>query len=179
MKLTEDEARRTAWVDNALKRHEGPLIRYAAGITGNLDLARDVVQDTFLRLCVARRGDMEDHLAAWLYTVCRNRALDVRKKEGRMEPLREDAAAACADGGASPSSVAARNETHDLLLETLNTLPADQREAFRLKFQDGLTYREIGQVMGKSLGSVSTLITTALNTMRHRLRATMDLAQEG
>lgn len=179
MVSNKDNPHGAVWVGKALERFERPLIRYAQSITGDLERARDVVQDTFLRLCTARREEVEDHLAAWLYTVCRNRALDVRKKEARMEPLCEATVAARADEGAGPSAVAARNETQALVLDTLSTLPTEQQEAFRLKFQDGMTYREIGQVMGKSLGSVNALMTAALTTMRGRLRASIDLAQEG
>ena len=75
------------WIRQALERYEKPLIRYACRITGDLETARDVVQDAFLRLCQADRAKVDGHLAAWLYTVCRNRAYDVRRKEGRMDAL--------------------------------------------------------------------------------------------
>lgn len=166
------------WVREALERYEQPLIRHAYRITGDVERARDVVQDTFLKLCTANRADVEERLAGWLFTVCRNRALDVRKKEGRMGLLKDAQAVADPDESGRPSEVAARNEAHALVLEALEKLPEDQREAFRLKFQDHMTYREIGQVMGKSLGTVSRLLTAALNSIRLQLRAGMDLAQE-
>ena len=64
------------------------------------------------------------------------------------------------------------------IFEALDTLSEDHKEAFRLKFQDQLTYREISQIMGKSLGTVSKLITTALCTVRDRLMAAEALRQE-
>ena len=73
-----------------LHRLQGPLIRYALLITGDLDRARDAVQDTFLQLCSNNRAPLNGHLEQWLYTVCRNRALDVRRKEGRMHPITEN-----------------------------------------------------------------------------------------
>ena len=158
------------WVKEALLRYEQPLVRHATRILGDEERARDVVQETFMRLCAARRADVEDRLAAWLYTVCRNRALDVRKKEGRMGSLDQARAEGIANGGASPRELVARSEAHGLVLRAIHELPVDQREAFRLKFQDHLTYREIGQVMGKSLGTVSTLITAALASVRDQVR---------
>src|SRR5713226_5175292 len=78
------------WIRSILDMYEGPLIRYAAAIVGDIERARDVVQDTFLRLCaqkdLLRFGD---HLAPWLFTVCRNRAFDLRRKEGPMQPMDE------------------------------------------------------------------------------------------
>ena len=70
------------------------------------------------------------------------------------------------------------DETRSFVLEALSVLPENQQEACRLKFQDELTYREISQVMGISLGTVSNLITTALDSVRQQLRARPDLAQE-
>ena len=86
---------------------------------------------------------------------------------------------AIADTRSSPGEAAMRNEVHDIVLEVVGTLSADEREAFRLKFQDQLTYREIAQVMGKSLGTVSKLLTSALGTVRDQLRTRLELVQEG
>lgn len=159
------------WIRAALDRFERPLLRYALRLTGDLETARDVVQDTFLKLCEARPERVDGHLAAWLYTVCRNRAFDVRKKEGRMDPLAEEALESCPARDPSPGTVAAGREVHGMVLDALRGLPEREREAFRLKFQDDLTYREISQIMGVSLGTVSTLIAGALDTVRGRLRA--------
>ena len=166
------------WIRGALERYERPLIRYATGITGNIEQARDVVQDTFLRLCEAEPAKVDGHLAAWLYTVCRNRALDVRRHEGRMDSLQDEQTNSVQSGAAEPSALVARNEAYTLALEALSTLPENQQEAVRLKFQDEMTYREISQVMGISLGTVSRLIAAALVGLRDQLRGTIDLAQE-
>ena len=74
------------WVRDVLAEYEAPLIRYAHSICGDLDRARDAVQDTFIRLCDADRERVEGYLAAWLYRVCRNRILEIMRKENRMQP---------------------------------------------------------------------------------------------
>ena len=76
-----------------VERYEGQLVRYAARITGDVERGRDVVQDAFLRLWREDRAKVDGHLAEWLYTVCRNRALDVQRKERRMKPLSPEKAA--------------------------------------------------------------------------------------
>ena len=78
------------WVRAAVDRFEGPLTLYAARLLGDADAARDVVQDTFLRLCAQDRAAIESRLAEWLFTVCRNRALDVLRKESRMTQLSDE-----------------------------------------------------------------------------------------
>ena len=62
------------WVRDAVARFESPLTLYAARLLGDAEAARDVVQETFLRLCVQDRASIETRLAEWLFTVCRNRA---------------------------------------------------------------------------------------------------------
>jgi RNA polymerase sigma-70 factor (ECF subfamily) len=76
---------RNAWVRAAVERFEGPLARYAFRIVGEMESARDIVQETFLKLCGQDRDRVEPHLAEWLFTVCRNRALDVLRKEKRVK----------------------------------------------------------------------------------------------
>ncbi len=73
-----------------LQRFELPLLQYATRIIGDRDRARDVVQETFMRL--QRDGaDVDDNAPVkWLFTVCRNRALNVCRKERRMTYLDEE-----------------------------------------------------------------------------------------
>ncbi len=75
-----DETRQAEWVRAAVDRYAGPLTRYATLITGDLEQARDVVQDTFVRLCAEKPSTVNAHLGQWLFTVCRNRALDVQRR---------------------------------------------------------------------------------------------------
>lgn len=79
----------TEWVIEALNEYEQPLLRYAKWLLGDLDAARDVVQETFLRLCREDRQRLEGRVAAWLFTVARNLALDARKQSGRLAALDE------------------------------------------------------------------------------------------
>jgi len=174
--MAEKPLTKAKWIEAALVRYEQPLIRKAIRITGDFELARDVVQDTFLKLCKADRSQIEDHLAAWLFTVCRNRALDVQKKERRMGRL--DDPPAIPEYAANPAEKASVNETLALVQEALDSLTDEHREAFRLKFQDQLTYREISDVTGRSLGTVSRLITAALCAVRDRLQVGGKLVQE-
>src|SRR5687767_2374444 len=82
-------AGRLEWIRRALDRYEGQLTRYAQRITGDGERARDVVQETFLRLCREPPAAVDGHLAEWLFTVCRNQALDVCRKESRMTLMTE------------------------------------------------------------------------------------------
>jgi len=95
-----------------------------------------------------------------------------------MQPLHEEQLTHLPSPRPGPSAQAEREENSRLVLAALNELPADQREACLLKFNDELTYREIGRVMGKSVGTVSSLLTGALNTIRKRMGAALEPALE-
>jgi len=157
------------WIKAALREHEGALVRYAAQITGDLDRARDVVQDTFLRLCAEEPARLDGHLAQWLFTVCRNRALDIQRKEQRMKPLDDLELATRASREHSPSAQAEQNDSAGRAQKFLKHLPPNQQEVVRLKFQNGLSYKEIAGVTNLSVTNVGFLIHTALKTLRQQM----------
>ena len=154
------------WVRSAVDRYEGPLTLYAARLLGNADAARDVVQETFLRLCSQDRAAIELRLAEWLFTVCRNRALDVLRKESRMTRLSEEQVQRCLSPAPSPPDVAERREMTSRVSDLLETLPTNQREVLRLKFQNGFSYQEISRISGHSVSNVGYLIHAGMKTLR-------------
>lgn len=160
----------SSWVPSVMADHEKPLIRYAAHITGDVERAREIVQDTFLQLCRQKPALIRDHLAQWLYTVCRNRALDVRQKERRMTGIDDAQLELHARSGPELSAALEQEEQLTDVLRILNTLPANQQEVLRLKFQGDLSYLEISRITNLSVSNVGFLIHTGLNTIRERVR---------
>jgi RNA polymerase sigma-70 factor (ECF subfamily) len=165
-----DESRRAEWVRAVVDRFSGPLTRYAQLITGDLEQARDVVQDTFIRFCDEKPERVDPYLAQWLFTVCRNRALDVQRKQSRMKPLSEVEMNSQASLDLSPSAQAERRETDSEVLGHLARLPRNQQEVVRLKFQNGLSYREISEITQLSVSNVGFLMHTALKTLRQQMK---------
>lgn len=157
------------WICSALAQHEGALLRYAQRVTGDPERARDVVQETFLKLCREDRHDLDGHLTEWLYTVCRNKALDVRRKEQRMSILAEETLAVRESTAPTPFDHAEQNDAAGRMLALLDRLPDNQQEVIRLKFQNCLSYREISRVTGLSLSNVGFLIHTGLKTLRSKM----------
>ena len=159
----------SAWIQEVMRRHESGLVRYATQITGNVETARDVVQDTFFRLCEADRGAIEAYVAAWLYRVCRNRALDIKRKGKPMTQASEAQLSLCESAEPSPATVVQQRQAMSQVLQQLDGLPPKQQEVVRLKFQHGLSYREIARVTGQSVTNVGYLIHTAIRTLRELL----------
>lgn len=157
------------WIEAVVAEHEGPLVRYAERLLGDLDRARDVVQDVFLKCLQQDREQLADGLRAWLYTVCRNRVFDVLRKESRMSTRDEAGLLRVAGQAPPPEQHLQRKEAaHDALAQ-LAALPERQQEVLRLKFQGGLSYKEIAAVTEHSVSYVGVLIHEGMKTLRSRL----------
>jgi RNA polymerase sigma factor (sigma-70 family) len=157
------------WVRQAVARYERPLVRYALHITGDAERARDVVQEAFLRLCDQDRDRVGPHLTEWLYTVTRNLGIDVRRKERRMRLLAETAADGHEAPGDPPGLPAEREDDYASVLTAMEELPNNQQEVIRLKFQHGMSYKQISQVTGLSVTNVGFLLHVGLKALRRRL----------
>ena len=145
-----------------------PLLQYAARIIGDRDRARDIVQETFVQLQRAPREQVDAAPAKWLFTVCRNRALNVCRKERRMTFLDHELLEAREAAEPAPFDRVEQSEARGFLLRILATLPPRQQEVLQLKFQNELSYQEIADITNTSAGSVGVLIHTALKTLRTR-----------
>jgi RNA polymerase sigma-70 factor (ECF subfamily) len=155
-------------IDFALQRYERPLINYARTITNDLESARDAVQETFLRLSRQDVRALEPRLAPWLYFVCRNCALDHVRKVARFTPDGIDEELPAKE--ASPAAEVAAAEETERLRWMIAQLPQQQRELVHLKFEAGLSYKEIAEAMRMSVSSVGVQLHTALQTLRRLWR---------
>ena len=162
---------REKFITQALTDYESALIGYASTILNDTDRARDVVQDTFIRLCEQDLAKVEDSLKSWLFTVCRNRALDILRKEKRSQPLDEVHWKKVVGPGLQPDEAVEYQENLARLTSYLGRLTHNQREVITLKFQQGLSYQEIHQITGFTAGNIGFLIHTGLKRLRDILPA--------
>jgi RNA polymerase sigma factor (sigma-70 family) len=155
-------------LEEILRRFEIPLLQYAQRITGDREKARDVVQETFIKF--QRNGALrrDDQPATWLFTVCRNRALNVCRKERRIMYLNEELIEARDSEQPMPFDQLEEKEATGFLLRIVATLPARQQEVVQLKFQNDLSYQQIAQIMQTTANNVGVLLHTALKTLRQR-----------
>ena len=162
---------RENFVGRAVIDYESSLIGYATTILNDPHLARDVVQDTFIRLCQQDPAKVRDSLKSWLFTVCRNRALDLLRKEKRSQPLEEVQFKTVAGTELQPDEQADQQERLSQLTAYLDRLTTNQREVIILKFQQGLSYQEIHEITGLATGNIGFLIHTGLKRLREILPA--------
>ena len=154
--------------DEIFNRFEIPLLQYARRITGDREQARDVVQETFVKF--QRNGALrsEDNSATWLFTVCRNVALNMCRKERRMMYVDEELIEACQSEQPMPFYQLEQKEATGFLLRIVGTLPPRQQEVIQLKFQNDLSYQQIAEIMQTTANNVGVLLHTALKTLRER-----------
>jgi RNA polymerase sigma factor (sigma-70 family) len=154
--------------EEIFNRFEIPLLHYARRITGDREQARDVVQETFVKF--QRNGALrrEDEPATWLFTVCRNAALNVCRKERRMMYVGEEVIEARESEQAMPFDQLEQKEATGFLLRMVATLPLRQQEVIQLKFQNDLSYQQIAEIMQTTANNVGVLLHTALKTLRQR-----------
>jgi RNA polymerase sigma-70 factor (ECF subfamily) len=178
------EAERRAWVLAALDDYEVRLVRYSARLVGDEDLARDCVQHAFLKLCGesvlwGRRLACHEsetpaphRLAAWLFRVCRNRALDHLRQAGREKSLedsyrRDEHEQQPASRMGDPADLADARELSACLRLFVERLPPAQREAIDL-WCEGFAYKEIGEITGHKEGHVRVLVHRGLSRVREQ-----------
>lgn len=161
----------SAFLERTFAEQRAPLVRYASRLLGSRERAEDVVQDTFVRFMAQRRETVDGHAVEWLFTVCRNRSLDVLRKEGRMKRFDEGQAERVTAHEPRPGRALEEEETHATLLKLIDRLPPNQQEVIRLKFQNGFSYQEISRITELSIGNVGFLIHTAVARLRTEFAA--------
>ena len=161
------------FLERTFAEQNAPLTRYATRLLGDPDRARDVVQDTFVKLMAQSPAAIDGHAVEWLFTVCRHRALDVLRKEGRMRRFEDGQIERVTAADPRPGRELEHAETHAAILRLIERLPPNQQEVVRLKFQNGFSYKEISRITELSVTNVGFLIHTAVA----RLRA--DFAAQG
>src|SRR3954452_21144308 len=149
-------------------RYEARLLAYGRQLLGGAHHdAEYVVQYAFVRAIRALRADeREMALKAWLYTIVRNRALDVLRRPVRTTDLEPHAASLC-DGAGDPHERFARSEELDALVAGLKRLPERQRAALVMHEMGGASHRTIARRLDVPTGGSKALVSRARAGLAH------------
>lgn len=157
----------------ALYARYGRLVyTLALRIVGDPELAREVLQDTFLRSWDGRDAyDPErGRVPWWLMRIARNRAIDLLRSRSHQARLREREP--LARGVHEPQAP----DTQEVLLvrravtDALQGLSTVQREAIELAYYAGLTQAEIARELAQPLGTIKSRTREAMDRLRQALR---------
>lgn len=153
-----------------MDRYGGAVLHFAHRLTGDLQLAEEIWQDTMLKAWQqATSFRVDGHLKAWLFRVARNNAIDhMRKKRVATEEY-----TTCLDTQATtfrPEREAERSWLSTEVVEAMEELPAAYREVVNLRFFSQLCYQEIAQMLQIPLGTVKSRLNYAIQRLTKILR---------
>ena len=148
------------------------LRAFAISLTGSLDRADDLVQETLLRaLSNLDRFERGTNLQAWMFTILRNLFhSEYRKRRREVEDV---------DGSYALSLRTQPEQTAHLdfqdFQQALARLPVDQREALILVGAEGLSYEQAAEICGVAVGTIKSRV----NRARNRLAEILGLRDDG
>ena len=152
-----------------MRTHWASLVRYATHLLADRDAASDAAQQAFARLWETRAAwKPSGTVRAYLYRLVRNSAIDelrrrsVRSFWAHRDELRPPSPP-------TPFDDASQNETHGALEQALRSLPRKRREVLILAHLEGLSYREIAEMLDISAETVKKHISLALADLRKTL----------
>jgi RNA polymerase sigma-70 factor (ECF subfamily) len=156
-------------------RHKGPLYRYLLRHVRNAGAAADLFQEVWSRL-VATRGRYEARakFATYLFHIAHNCTMDFFRRDLRLHAASD----AAHEGHASepevpeyqrPDAIAEFAEQRSALLASLRALPQEQREAFLLHEETGLTIEEIARVTQVGVETAKSRLRYAIRKLKKSL----------
>jgi RNA polymerase sigma-70 factor, ECF subfamily len=156
-------------------RHRGGLFRYVLRQVGFRSAADEVFQEVWMRIVSSRaRYRVEARFATFLYSIAHNCVMDHFRRKPPLQLISfddkpDEALQVPGPAGDQPERLAQRRQTAQQLLKALALLPDEQRNAFLLHEEGGLTLEEIATVMGVGRETAKSRLRYALSKLREEL----------
>lgn len=151
--------------DQIFGRHEAYVYNICLGILNNPDDARDVTQDTFVKVYRSAAGFKgKSSFSTWLYRIAVNYCLDLLRRPARRRSVELPEGWEPED----PSGEAASADRRAIIAETLQRLRPDHRAVLSLRYFQQLSYDEMAEVMDMSIGRVKILLHRARKAFKDK-----------
>ena len=131
-----------------MRRYQRPIISLISRMTGDRALAEDLAQETFVKAFRSLAAfDTTRRLSSWLFRIAHNTAIDAMRR-ARPPQVPIETVHAAADAPDAPPDPVERQELGHALEAALDALRPDQRAAIVLRYENGLSFDEIGTILG-------------------------------
>ena len=144
--------------------------RYIYGLCGDWDEAEELAQGALLKAW-QKRASFDGHceVRTWIFSIARNHWLDGlrRSRRGPIVETLTDVNSPTHD--VSPHAAAARLELAEAVGRAVAKLPPAQREALALRESEGLTFAQIGELLGVPAATVKSRVRYALTKLADQL----------
>ena len=146
-------------------RHRS-LFRFFFRLTGRQAASEDLVHEVFLRMIRYRHTyEGASGFEAWMYRIARNALTDSAKKHRLESPADEGQMEQVASGRPTQLESMVKEQELALLHKAMRALPEDKRELLVLSRFQGLSYEEIGRIVGCETGTVKVRVFRAVKAM--------------
>lgn len=138
-------------IEEMYGRYAKPVKWYLISLCGNNDIADDITSEVFLKAIKNIDRFKGGNMLAWLCTIGKNTYFDhIRKKENTNVNISSHLAQTVEDTAPSPEETIIEKDTRLMLYRALQSIDPEYREVIYLKLFAGLTFKEIGVILGKS-----------------------------
>lgn len=163
---TDTRTRHETELSDLYEEYYDRISRYAYVHIGDRNDAEDLAGDVFLKALKSLDSYEERGvpMQAWLFRIAHNLVVDYLRKKTkiRMDPIDTD----LAETGIDPVGMAEKSIQMQDVTKAMEKLTAEQRQVISLRFQAGLSSKEVGEIMKKSDGAVREMQRAALEKLR-------------
>lgn len=145
-------------------RFERRIYAYCLRVTGCRDDAGDITQETFITFYRVARSKFIDQPSAYLLITARNKCLNFKRDRTSYEQLYEETVA-----GESNRNSYEQKDLLDTISKALPLLDFEQREAFVLRYWNGLEYKEMAEICGENMNVMRTRVWRAKEKLKEIL----------
>ena len=152
-------------------RHKGGVFRYLLAKCHQKAIAEELFQDVWMKLIIARdRYEVRAKFTTYLYQLAHNHFIDYYRKTRtdvfQAKDCDEDVEQITADGQKQADEQLEIQRQTEKLSELVDELPDEQREAFMLREEAGLTVAEIAEVTGVNAEAAKSRLRYAVKKLR-------------
>jgi len=165
-----------------VRRYGDSVLGYLTRMSGNREQAEDLFQETFKRVHEKAHTFRGPQFKGWLFRIATNVALDGIRRGKRIKAVslnqqldcdnpnsKQFGAVALADNSCNPSEKALKAEQTEQVRRAIKLLPERQRATLVLAYYQQLSYPDVAEVLGCSVGTVKTQMFRALKTLANKL----------